>query len=158
MTGDANQFILLEIMTGGKVTLGNNTTKNVVGLGIIGNSKNLLIENILLVDGLKQNLLSINQLYEKGFIIKFLANSCIMSLNNNTVLKEKRTNNVYMLDLNNIECAILFCLKIAIDDSWLWHRRLCHASMKTLTKVTQKDLIRGVPKLKFSKDHLCDDC
>ncbi|PKU78785.1 hypothetical protein MA16_Dca000128 [Dendrobium catenatum] len=62
MTGDANQFILLETRTGGKVTLGENTTMRVVGTGIIGNSKNLMIENVLLVDGLKYNLLSISQL------------------------------------------------------------------------------------------------
>ncbi|KAI0503952.1 hypothetical protein KFK09_014899 [Dendrobium nobile] len=35
MTGDANQFILLETRIGGKVTLGDNTTKKVVGVGII---------------------------------------------------------------------------------------------------------------------------
>ncbi|KAI0524689.1 hypothetical protein KFK09_004071 [Dendrobium nobile] len=47
---------------------------------------------------------------------------------------------------------------ILAEYSWLWQQRLCHASMKTLRKVTQKDLVRGVPKLKFSKDHLCDAC
>ncbi|PKU72573.1 hypothetical protein MA16_Dca008630 [Dendrobium catenatum] len=119
MTGDANQFIVLETRTGGKLTLGDNTTRKVVGASIIGNSKNLLIENIFLVDGLKHNLLSISQLCDKGFIINFLANSCTMSLNNNIVFEGKRINNVYMLDLNNIECAALFYLKISIDDSWL---------------------------------------
>ncbi|PKU84404.1 Retrovirus-related Pol polyprotein from transposon TNT 1-94 [Dendrobium catenatum] len=143
MTSDANQFVVLESRTGGKVTLGDNTTKKVVGAGIIGNSKNLMIENVLLVDGLKHKLLSISQLCDKGFIVQFFANSCITSLSNNTILQGKRINNVYILDL---------------DDSWLWHRRLCHVSMKILRKVTRKDLVRGVPKLKFSKDHLCDAC
>ncbi|PKU83320.1 hypothetical protein MA16_Dca027204 [Dendrobium catenatum] len=62
MTRDANQFISLEARAGGKVTVGNNTTRKVVGASIIRNSKNLLIENILLVDGLKHNFLSISQL------------------------------------------------------------------------------------------------
>jgi len=69
MTGDANQFVLLEYKTRGKVTLGDNITRKVVGTGIIGNSKNLMIENILLLDGLKHNLLNISQLCVKGFII-----------------------------------------------------------------------------------------
>ncbi|PKU86617.1 Retrovirus-related Pol polyprotein from transposon TNT 1-94 [Dendrobium catenatum] len=158
MTGDASQFVVLEFRTGGKVALGDNTTRKVVGAGIIGNSKNLMIENILLVDGLKHNLLSISQFCDKGFIVQFFADSCIISLSNNTILQGKRINNVYMLDLNNIECAASFCLKTMIDDSWLWQRRLCHESMKTLRKVTQNDLVRGVPKLKFIKDHLCDVC
>ncbi|PKU78232.1 hypothetical protein MA16_Dca022008 [Dendrobium catenatum] len=60
MTENANQFILLEVRAGGKVTLGDNITMKVVGAGIVRNSKNLLIENILLVDELKYNLLSIS--------------------------------------------------------------------------------------------------
>ncbi|PKU70499.1 hypothetical protein MA16_Dca025067 [Dendrobium catenatum] len=60
MTRDVNQFILLEDRAGGKVSLGDNITMKVVGTSVIKNSKNLLIENILLVDGLKYNLLSIS--------------------------------------------------------------------------------------------------
>ena len=86
MTRDASQFISLEARAGGKVTLGDNTTRKVVGAGIIGNSKKLMIENVFLVDGLKHNLLNISQLYNKGFIIQFFANSCIVSLSNNTIL------------------------------------------------------------------------
>ncbi|KAI0497307.1 hypothetical protein KFK09_020530 [Dendrobium nobile] len=89
MTGDVNQFNSLEAIVGDKVALGDNTTRKVLGTGIIRHSKNLLIENILLVEGLKYNLLSISQLYDKGFIIKFLANTCIISLNNNIVLQGK---------------------------------------------------------------------
>ncbi|KAI0496428.1 hypothetical protein KFK09_022744 [Dendrobium nobile] len=83
---------------------------------------------------------------------------CLMADDHLDQEEGKRINNVYMLDLNNIEYAALFYLKIVIDDSWLWHRRLCHASMKTLRNVTQKDLVRGVSKLMFSKDYLCDAC
>ena len=48
------------------------------------------------------------------------------------------------------------CLKITLDESWLWHRSLCHASMSTLRKITRSGLVRGVPSLEFSENHLCD--
>ncbi|KAI0508078.1 hypothetical protein KFK09_014212 [Dendrobium nobile] len=97
MIGDVNLFVVLESRTGGKVTLGDNTTKKVVGAGIIDNSKNLMIENVLLVDGLKHNLLSISQFCDNGFIVQFFANSCIVSLSNNIILQGKRINNATCL-------------------------------------------------------------
>ena len=45
-----------------------------------------------------------------------------------------------------------------VNDSWLWHRRLGHASMKTLSKLVKNDLVVGLPKLSFDKDKICDAC
>ena len=45
-----------------------------------------------------------------------------------------------------------------MNDSWLWHRRLGHASMKTLSKFAKNDLVVGLPKLSFDKDKICDAC
>ena len=39
-----------------------------------------------------------------------------------------------------------------MKDSWLWHRRLGHASMKTLSKLVINDLAIGLPKLILDKD------
>ena len=50
------------------------------------------------------------------------------------------------------------CLVSIDNSSWLWHRRLGHASMHLISKLSKKDLVRGLPKLKFEKDHICDAC
>nr|GEV44829.1 G-box-binding factor 4-like [Tanacetum cinerariifolium] len=42
--------------------------------------------------------------------------------------------------------------------SWLWHRRLSHLNFGTLNKLAKDGLARGIPKLKFQKDHLCLAC
>nr|GEU92642.1 retrovirus-related Pol polyprotein from transposon TNT 1-94 [Tanacetum cinerariifolium] len=42
--------------------------------------------------------------------------------------------------------------------SWLWHRRLSHLNFGTINHLTRHGLIRGLPKLKFEKDHLCSAC
>ncbi|GKC91271.1 integrase, catalytic region, zinc finger, CCHC-type containing protein, partial [Tanacetum coccineum] len=49
-------------------------------------------------------------------------------------------------------------LKASSMKSWLWHRRLNHLNFKTLNELTQKDLVRGLPKLKYKKEHLCPSC
>ena len=65
--------------------------------------------------------------------------------------------NVYVIYLDEIVLNNESCL-IAndVNDSWLWHRRLGHASRKTLSKLVENDLVIGLPKLKFDKDKICD--
>ncbi|GJU09877.1 retrovirus-related pol polyprotein from transposon TNT 1-94 [Tanacetum coccineum] len=41
---------------------------------------------------------------------------------------------------------------------WLWHRRLSHLNFGTLNQLAKQGLVRGVPKLKSEKDHLCSAC
>ena len=67
MTGDESKFAFLTRRKGGYVAFGDNGKGRIIGHGSIGNNSSSLIENVLLVDGLKHNLLSISQLYDKGF-------------------------------------------------------------------------------------------
>ena len=45
-----------------------------------------------------------------------------------------------------------------IDETWLWHSRLGHISMSIFEKVSKHDLVKGLPKIKFEKDKICDAC
>ncbi|GJY93451.1 retrovirus-related pol polyprotein from transposon TNT 1-94, partial [Tanacetum coccineum] len=42
--------------------------------------------------------------------------------------------------------------------SWLWHRPLSHLNFGTINQLTSNDLVDGLPKLKYTKDHLCLAC
>ncbi|GJY42774.1 retrovirus-related pol polyprotein from transposon TNT 1-94 [Tanacetum coccineum] len=66
-------------------------------------------------------------------------------------------------EVNSIEDMIRsspICLlsKASKNKSWLWHRRLNHLNFGTLNDLARKDLVRGLPWLKFKKDHLCSAC
>ena len=50
---------------GGYVTFGDNVKGKIVGESKIGKSPNPTIDDVLLVDGLKYNLLSISQFFDK---------------------------------------------------------------------------------------------
>nr|GEX00286.1 hypothetical protein [Tanacetum cinerariifolium] len=43
-------------------------------------------------------------------------------------------------------------------ESWLWHRRLSHLNFGAINHLARQGLVRGLPKLKFKKDHLCSAC
>ncbi|KAK2978117.1 hypothetical protein RJ640_028671 [Escallonia rubra] len=44
------------------------------------------------------------------------------------------------------------CLSAISETSWLWHRRLGHMHMEHLKDISSKELVRGLPKIKFEKD------
>ncbi|GJS82391.1 retrovirus-related pol polyprotein from transposon TNT 1-94 [Tanacetum coccineum] len=48
--------------------------------------------------------------------------------------------------------------KASKNKSWLWHHRLNHLNFGTLNDLAHKDLVRGLPWLKFEKDYLCSAC
>ncbi|GJX24808.1 retrovirus-related pol polyprotein from transposon TNT 1-94 [Tanacetum coccineum] len=54
-----------------------------------------------------------------------------------------------------------FCdsnLEASKTKSWLWHRRLSHLNFGAINHLARHGLVRGLPKLKFEKDHLCSAC
>ncbi|GJQ95156.1 retrovirus-related pol polyprotein from transposon TNT 1-94 [Tanacetum coccineum] len=54
----------------------------------------------------------------------------------------------------------LICLlsKASKTKSWLWHRCLSHLKFGTTNQLARQGLVRGLPKLKYEKDHLCSAC
>ncbi|GKF41833.1 retrovirus-related pol polyprotein from transposon TNT 1-94 [Tanacetum coccineum] len=42
--------------------------------------------------------------------------------------------------------------------SWLWHQRLSYLNFDYITSLAKHGLVRGLPKLKYQKDHLCSAC
>ena len=77
MTGDKEQFDTLEIKKLGVVTFGDNDKGHIIRVGKIQITPSTFIENILYVRGLKHNLISISQLYDKGYKVLFEALLCI---------------------------------------------------------------------------------
>ncbi|GJU75242.1 retrovirus-related pol polyprotein from transposon TNT 1-94 [Tanacetum coccineum] len=42
--------------------------------------------------------------------------------------------------------------------SWLWHQRLSHLNFDIINDLAKNDLVTGLPKLKYHKEHLCPSC
>nr|GFA95445.1 retrovirus-related Pol polyprotein from transposon TNT 1-94 [Tanacetum cinerariifolium] len=41
---------------------------------------------------------------------------------------------------------------------WLWHQRLSHLNFDTINDLARNDLVSGLPKFKYNKEHLCPSC
>ena len=71
------------------------------------------------------------------------------------ILTAPRSDNVYTMSTNHVAGEDSKCLKALKDDSRLLHRKLGHISLHTLNKMISKDLVRGLPPIKFKDDELC---
>ena len=91
----------------GKVTFKNNGRGNMLSIGKIGKNPTSSIDNVYLIDGLKYNLLSISQLYDKGNCVWFDESQCVIenARSNDILLHGSRLDNVYAINLNHISLA-----------------------------------------------------
>ena len=105
-------------------------------------------------------ILIISHLCDNGYKVKFAKDCCITEHNEkkDCMFNVVRVNNIYLLYLKEVSFNNAQCLVTMGEDSWLWHRRLSHINFDLLNKIVAKDLVIGLPKIKFSKDHLCDAC
>lgn len=78
MIGEAHKFSNLSLKTKGYVTYGDNNKGRILGSGKVGASPFTSIEDVLYVEGLRYNLLSISQLCDKGFNINFTKDECLI--------------------------------------------------------------------------------
>ena len=77
MTGDRNKFVSLKEKKDGTVSFGNDESSNVIGSGTITlRRKDALAKNVLLVENMNQNLLSVAQMCDQGQTILFNSTKC----------------------------------------------------------------------------------
>jgi transposase InsO family protein len=142
------------------ITFGDNRKGKVKGLGKIAISNDHSISNVLLVESLNFNLLSVAQLCDLGFSCNFTVDDVIISSVDGSNLKFKgfRYENLYLVDFSSSEAKLTTCLFSKASLGWLWHRRLGHVGMKQLNHLTKHDLVRGLKDVKFEKNKLCSSC
>ncbi|GJY47268.1 retrovirus-related pol polyprotein from transposon TNT 1-94 [Tanacetum coccineum] len=81
-------------------------------------------------------------------------------IGHNLFSASSRDTNLYTLSLADMMRSSPICLlsKALKTKSWLWHRRLSHLNFATINELAKQGLARGLPKLKYEKDHLCSAC
>ena len=115
MTSDSKMFnSIKENESNGidSITFGDNSKGKVKGLGKIAISNNMSISNVLLVESLNFNLLSVAQLCDLRFKCIFGVNDVeIISVDgSNLIFKGFRYENLYLVDFNASEAKLSICL------------------------------------------------
>jgi hypothetical protein len=160
MTGDARMLNSINTNDSNgydSITFSDNGKDKVKRLGKIAISNDLSISNLLLVESLNFNLLSMAQLCDLGFKCIFRVDDVeIISVNgSNLIFKGFRYENLYLVDFNTSDAQLSTCLFTKSCMGWLWHRRLGHVGMKQLNRLVKHDLVRGLKDVS-EKDKLCN--
>ncbi|GJT16765.1 retrovirus-related pol polyprotein from transposon TNT 1-94 [Tanacetum coccineum] len=142
------------------VRFGNDQIARIMGYGDY-QLGNVVISRVYYVEGLGHNLFSVGQFCDADLEVAFRKNTCfIRNLEGVDLLSGSRDTNLYTISLDDMLKSSPICLlsKASKTKSWLWHRRLSHLNFGTLNKLAKDGLARGIPRLKFQKDHLCSAC
>nr|GFA02720.1 retrovirus-related Pol polyprotein from transposon TNT 1-94 [Tanacetum cinerariifolium] len=110
----------------GTVKFGNYQIAQILGYGDLVQGT-VTIKRVYYVEGLNHNLFSVGQFCDVDLEVAFRKSTC------------------YIRDLKGNDLLI----------AWLWHRRLSHLNFDTINLLSKNDIVVGLPKLKFIKDHLC---
>ncbi|GJS49315.1 retrovirus-related pol polyprotein from transposon TNT 1-94 [Tanacetum coccineum] len=156
MTGNRSQLMNFVSKFLGTVRFGNDQIARIMGYGDY-QLGNVIISRVYYIEGLGHNLFSVGQFCDADLEVAFQKNTCfIRNLEGVDLLSGSRDTNLYIISLDDMLKSSPICLlsKASKTKSWLWHRRLSHLNFGTLNKLAKDGLARGIPRLKFQKDHL----
>ncbi|GJV94507.1 retrovirus-related pol polyprotein from transposon TNT 1-94 [Tanacetum coccineum] len=144
----------------GQVRFGNNHFTAITRHGDYVQG-NLTICHVYYVEGLRHNLFSIKQFCDGDVEVAIHSNTCyVQNLEGEDLLTGSRDSNLYTISNSEMAASSLVCLmsKATLTKSWLWHRRLSHLNLDTNNHLNKQDLVDGLLKFKYDKDHLCSAC
>nr|GFA13012.1 hypothetical protein [Tanacetum cinerariifolium] len=113
----------------GTVRFGNDQFAAILGYEDLVQG-NVTINRVYYVEGLNHNLFSVGQFCDTDLEVAFKKSTC------------------FVRDLQGNDLLI----------AWLWHRRLSHLNFNYINLLSKKDIVIGLPKLKFVTDQLCSSC
>jgi hypothetical protein len=102
MTSDRKKFLTMKKERDESISFGNNHSAKIIGRGTINlGRKDAIEENVLLVEDMKQNLLSVSQMCNQGHKLQFDSDKCEIKKEGSVRLVTtmiRTLNNIYVLN------------------------------------------------------------
>ena len=112
------------------------------------------LDNVLHVEDLKVNLLSISQICDQNLFVNFNRNKCrILDVDGNCILEGHRSSD----HCYKLASSIIY-RKTTLDDTESWHQKLGHLNYRLLTRIVKTDAVKEVPLLKKKQLGICSSC
>nr|GEZ06511.1 hypothetical protein [Tanacetum cinerariifolium] len=129
MTGNLKLLINFVEKFMGTVKFGKDQIAPILSYGDLVQGA-ITIKRVYYIEGLNYNLFSIGQFCDADLEVAFRKSTC------------------YIRDLKGNDLLT----------AWLWRRRIFHLNFDTINLLSKNEIVIGLPKLKFVKDHLCSSC
>nr|GEV13825.1 retrovirus-related Pol polyprotein from transposon TNT 1-94 [Tanacetum cinerariifolium] len=160
MTGNLKLLINFVWKFMGTLCFRNDHVAVILGFGDL-KWGNILITRVYFIEGLGHILFFVGQFYDSDLEVAFRRNAYfIRNIEGVDLLKGDRSTNLYSVNLNEMASASPICLMAHASStkSWLWHQRLSHLNFDTINDLARNDLVAGLPKFKYHKEHVCPSC
>nr|GEV79064.1 retrovirus-related Pol polyprotein from transposon TNT 1-94 [Tanacetum cinerariifolium] len=144
----------------GSVKFGNDQIAHILGYGDLVQGA-VTRKRVYYVEGLNHNLFIVGQFCDADLEVAFRKSTCyIRDLKGNDLLTGSHGIDLYSITLQDTSSPnpIFLMAKATSSQSWLWHRCLSHLNFDTINLLSKNDIMIGLLKLKFVKDHLCSSC
>ncbi|GKE22085.1 retrovirus-related pol polyprotein from transposon TNT 1-94, partial [Tanacetum coccineum] len=141
----------------GTVWFGNDQFPPILGYGDLVQG-NITINRVYYVKGLTHNLFTVGQFCDADLAVAFQKSTCfVRDLQGNDLLTSNCEYDLYTISLQETTSSTPICLmaKASPTQAWLWHRRLSHLNFDYINLLSKKDVVIGLPKLKYVKDQIC---
>jgi hypothetical protein len=139
MTGERMMFTSFEKneCESNCITFGDNSQGQVLSFGKIAITMEHSISNVLLVESLDYNFLSVSQLCEIGYNCLFTDKGVTVfkRSDDSFVVKGVLREKLYLVDFIPEKVEFDRCLIAKTNMGWLWHRRLAHVGIRNLHKL-----------------------
>jgi len=161
MTGRKEWFVKMQEVAHGKIRFADDRSLTAEGSGRVvlrdSNGREVVIEEVLYVPGLRTNLLSLGQLLQKVFMMKMEDNSLsVFDQHNRLTIK-------VMLSQNRTFCVVMNAVNhkcFSLTESkaeWLWHMQFGHLNFKDLSRLSKSSMVNGLPQVKIPET-VCREC
>jgi hypothetical protein len=140
----------------GNITYGDGSKSKVMGQGTVEIPSVPTPQEVLYVEGLKANLLSISQFCDNDLVVQFSKEECsIFDAHGKWLMGGDRTSdNCYGIT----PTMQTKCHKTSVDIGELWHQRLGHLNYHDLIKIAKKEVVSDLPKLNYLEKGKCGPC
>ncbi len=150
-----NKFFKFKNHDGGIVRVGTNAVYHITRIGYITLDGKTNTDDVYFLDGLKHNLLSVGQLVDKGYQLQFTKGTCIIKDRDGKLIVTciRSRGNIFQLNPIGMTCFVA-----KVDNSWLWHRRLCHINFDNIVKVSSTFVFKDLPKITKPTNVMSKEC
>ena len=128
------------------VTFGDKSKSEVKSLGKVVVARDITLVNVMLVESLGYNLMSVRALNKMNFDVYFTLDMVVLlrSKTLKVMFVGYVENELFVVDFSGSANAQAVCLFGKADVGWLWHRRLSHVNMRTLQSLHKGGHIVGL--------------
>ena len=147
-------------LNGQTVSYGDKSKSNVLGLGKVVVTPDVSLVNVLLVETLGYNLMSVSALadmifgtyFDKGIVVLMWSKSLKVAFVGYV------EHGLYVVDFSGESTTTTMCLMAKGDVGWLWHRRLAHVNMRALQSLYTGGHILDINDACSARDRVCRTC